>query len=164
MNTQKDIQINLATFFSEINTVEELQLFYKEIDQIISSVFQDSEGLEKVLSSVVSAGKKEKIISLLRASDVSFDNLVEVQKTLELIKEAGSLIPQISLKLAFEPSQNMLRNIGLWFVRNLEQKVFLDIQTESNILGGAHIAYDGEFSDQTLKTKIDHLLSTKKYL
>ncbi len=164
MNTKKDIQINLASFFSEINTVDELLLFYKEIDQIISKLFQNSESLDEVLSSTTSTGKKEKILSILKASEVSFDNLVEVQKTLELIKEAGGLIPVISLTLAFDPSQNMVKDIGLWFVRNLDQKVFLEVRTEPKVLGGAHISYDGEFSDQTLRSKIEHLLNTKKYL
>lgn len=164
MNTHKDIQIDLSSFFSEINTTEELQLFYKEIDLIISRLFHDGGSLEGALSSSVSAGKKEKILELLRASNISAENLVEIQKKLELIKEVGNFIPVISVKLAFEPSQQIVKNINLWFVRNLQEKVFLDISVERNILGGVFLSLNGEFLDRTLKTKIDSLLSTKKYL
>ncbi|MGE5041443.1 MAG: F0F1 ATP synthase subunit delta [Candidatus Levyibacteriota bacterium] len=161
---EKEIPIELQDFFSMIYTKNDLVLFYKEIDQVIADLFKSTEGIKKVLDDQMGHEKSEKIMAFLRASGIDVTNQVKIQEQLQIIKELGNLLPVVSLTLAFEPSAKSTKNISLWFNRNLEQKVLLEISLERGIIGGAHISLDGLYHDGTLKTGINHLLDTKKYI
>lgn len=161
MKEHKNIANDLS-LFETIYTVSELQLFYKEIDIIISSLYHENVSIEQILGELVSPDKNEKIIAYLKAHEIDLTKPIEIQETLLKIKAAGNTLPVVSLALAFEPTEQILKNFTLWFTRNVEKKVLFNISLERQELGGAHIAFDGLYKDLTLKTKIDEYFNGQK--
>lgn len=153
---------NDFSLFETIYTVSELQLFYKEIDNTISNLYHENIHLEQVLVDLVSPDKKEKIISYLKTNEVDLTKPIEVQEALLKLKIVGDTLPVVSLELAFEPTEQVLKNFTLWFTRNLKKKVLFSISLERKELGGAYITCDGLYKDLTLKTKVDEYFGRQK--
>ncbi len=150
------MQPNLTTnVFNSIYTVSELQLFYKEIDHIVSSLFSDSSSISDILEKSLSPEKKEVIINYLENEHVDIKNPVLIQESLLKLKKEGDKIPVVNLTLAFEPTQSILKNMSLWFLRRIQKKVVLNITLERTVLGGAFISYDGKYKDYTIQTKLN---------
>lgn len=141
--------------FDMIYSTSELQLFYKEVDKIISSLFTGSTTAEEKITAAVSPEKKDRIISFLKNSKVNLSNPVEIQEALLKLKKIGDSIPVVYLQLAFEPTEQILKNISLWFLRRTNKKVILNISLERQDIGGAYITFGGLYKDYTLRTKID---------
>lgn len=141
--------------FNSIYSISELQLFYKEIDHIVSGLFSDSSPVSSVLENSLSPEKKEVVMQYLEQNHVDMNNPVLIQESLLKLKSEGNKIPVVNLTLAFEPTQAILKNINLWFLRRTQKKVLLNITLERSILGGAFISYDGRYKDYTVKTKLD---------
>lgn len=141
--------------FDTIYSASELQLFYKEIDKIISSLFIGGSSIEDKMAAVISPEKKERVMSFLKATDANLSNPVEIQEALLKLKKMGETLPVVYLELAFEPTEQILKNISLWFLRRMNKKVILDTTLERQDIGGAYITFGGLYKDYTLKTKID---------
>lgn len=153
--------LEINTLFDSIYTTSELQLFYKEIDQLVSVLFKESQPIEEIMQKLLSPEKKESLLAYLEKSNIDMKNPVMIQEELLKIKKLGNNLPVVHLTLAFEPTTLILKNINLWFLRRLQKKVLLDIVLERTVLGGAFISFDGLYKDYTLKTKIDAYFDKK---
>lgn len=158
---QPNSKLETNTLFDSIYTTSELQLFYKEIDQLVSILFKESQPIEEIMQKLLSPEKKESLLDYLEKSNIDMKNPVMIQEELLKIKKLGNNLPVVHLTLAFEPTTLILKNINLWFLRRLQKKVLLDIVLERIVLGGAFISYDGLYKDYTLKTKIDAYFDKK---
>ncbi len=154
-------KIETIELFNSIYTTAELQLFYKEVDQLVSLLFKGSQPVDEIMQDLLSPEKKENLLSYLQKSNIDLKNPVVLQEELLKIKKLGNNLPVIHLTLAFEPTTAILKNINLWFLRRLQKKVLLDIVLERTVLGGAFISFDGLYKDYTLKTKIDTYFDKK---
>lgn len=161
MKENKDLQDEFS-LFEGIYTVSELQLFYREIDLTISNLYHENVKLEQLLSDLMSPDKKEKIIQYLKENKIDIGRPIEVQESLLKLKTIGNKFPVVSLELAFEPTEQVLKNFTLWFSRNVDKKVLFNITLERSELGGAYVAYDGLYKDLTLKTKVDEYFSKQQ--
>lgn len=161
---QNLVGVDLVDFFSMVRTKNELELFHKEIDQILHEMFESKTDFTLLLDRTVSIEKKNQILSFLQKSDTDVTNLVKVQEKLELIKELGGVIPVISLHLSFEPTEQIVENLSLWLLRNVKQKVLLDINLDRGLLGGAYLSLSGVYFDGSLRTKVETILQTQSYL
>lgn len=148
--------------FDTIYTFSELQLFYKEIDTIVSSLFKSEGQIEGAIHEIVSPEKAENILEYLHTLSVDLKNPVALQEALLKLKSTGNQIPVVHMTLAFEPTNTVLKSISLWFLRREQKKVILDLTLERQILGGAFISYDGLYKDYTLKTKLDKYFSKER--
>ncbi len=160
MQTNTNPQIN--KIFETIYTVSELQLFYKEIDTIISSLFKSQASFENIIKDILSPNKADSFLSYFQELHVDVKNPVAIQEALLQLKILGNQIPVIHMTLAFEPTNAVLKSISLWFSRREQKKVILDLTLERQLLGGAFISYDGLYKDYTLKAKIDRYFQTVK--
>lgn len=153
---------NLPSIYENIYTLAELQLFYKEIDTIVSNLYHENTNLEHSLTELVSPEKKEKLLSYLKDGDVDISKQIKVQEALLKLKTIGESIPMVSMVLAFEPTEQILKNLSLWFSRNLNKKVLFSISLERQELGGAYITYNGLYKDLTVSKKVDEYFNNQK--
>lgn len=156
MDTQiTDIKTENIDLFGYVYTQQDLMSFYKEIDQIMTHMFMGNGNVEKTLDSILSPEKKTAILSYLKQEKVRMENPVDVKVALSNIQKMGNTLPVVKLKLAFEPTGKIIKNISYWFTRRLGQKVILDFSLERHAIGGAFISFGGLYKDYTIKTKID---------
>lgn len=160
---KKNNTINtLPAVFETIYTVSELQLFYKEIDIIVSELYHENTHLEHSITELMSSSKKEKVLSFLKDQETDITKPINIQETLLKLKTSGDSIPVVSLELAFEPTEQILKNFSLWFSRNLGKKVLFSISLERQELGGAFVAFNGLYKDFTVSTKVDEYFNRQK--
>lgn len=94
------------------------------------------------------------------------ENLYELFQQIE--KEAGKL-QQVIIYLAFEPTQTQIEQIHFWMIKNLPQKVTIDIKIDLTLLGGCALVYKGIYKDYSLRSRIQQqgetiLTEFKKYV
>lgn len=156
---------NIKTFemdiYSTVYTKRDLLLFYKEVDQLVDSIFKTDTDFSKSSSSILGKDKKQNVEEYLRANNIDFKNPVAIKETLLKIKKLGEAFPVVSLTLAFEPTEKILKDISFWFIKRLNTKVILDIDYERAFIGGALISYGGRYKDYSLREKIDKYFSSK---
>lgn len=145
----------LASMFNTIYTKEDLVLFYKEIDQLMTLIFTGSGTVEEKMDQILSPDKKKSLLSYFQATHTRPENVVEVKEALSKVGKLGNLLPVISLALAFEPTESTIKTISNWFLRRLHTRVVLDIALERSVIGGAYISFNGTYRNYTLQTKID---------
>lgn len=150
--------------FSSIYTKQDLQLFYKEIDQVKASLFEGPGSLQEKLSAVFNPEKTEEILTFINLEKIRVDSPVFIQEGLEKIKTLGDLLPVISLELAFEPTENVLKKIDTWLMQNIGKKVLVNISLERRDIGGTNISFNGVYKNYTLRNKINEAFEKKNYI
>lgn len=148
--------INFTSLFETIYTKEDLLLFYKQVDQLIALLFTGSGSLEEKMDQLISTDKKKSLMVYLKETNTRTNNLVEVKEKLSEIETIGNNLPMVTVELAFEPTEAIIKTISMWFMRRLNAKVILDFKLERSIIGGAYISYNGTYRDYTLQTKINN--------
>lgn len=164
MESQNKSQIERTLLFETVFTKEDLELFYKEVDQLLSLIFTGPGALEEKMDKIVSADKKNSLINYFKTVNANTSNLIEINQALSKIREIGDAIPIVTLELAFEPTEGVIKAIGYWFLKRLQTKVILDLHLERSIIGGAYIAFNGTYRDYTLQTKINKYFAKSSQL
>lgn len=144
-----------ASLFSTIYTKQDLLLFYKEVDQIMTNMFTEPENFEETASGILAPEKKTAVFNFLKQENVKMNNPVDIKVGLSKIKKIGDNLPIVSLRLAYEPTEAVIKTISSWFIKKLGQKVVIDFSLERSIIGGVYISYNGLYKDYTLKTKVE---------
>lgn len=158
-NTSQPIDLN--QLFSTVYTKEDLLIFYKEIDQLIALLFTGPGELSEKMDQVVAADKKKSLLYYLGATNTRLDNLVDIKEALSKVERLGNALPVVTLELAFEPTESIIKTISYWFVKRIQTKVILDFTLERRIIGGAYVAVNGTYKDYTLQTKINKYFAVK---
>jgi F0F1-type ATP synthase delta subunit len=147
--------------YSTVYTRQDLVLFYKEMDQVINSIFKTQSSFSESSSAVLGMVKKEKIDNYLLEKKVDLNNPVKLKEALEKIKIIGKSFPVVNLTLAFEPTEKILKDVNIWFIKRLNTKVILEISLERKFIGGAYISLDGKYKDYSLEEKINKYFESK---
>ena len=153
---EKEVANNeVNSLFTTVYTRQDLLLFYKEIDQFIAELFKGDGTFEEKVNGYLPWDKKDSILEFLKTEKVRLDNPVEIKETMSKIQKLGDALPVVSLKLAFDPPENILKNLSSWFLRRMQRKVVFEIARERAIIGGVYISYNGLYKDYTLRTKMN---------
>ena len=107
-----------------------------------------SEMLDRVIT-------KEDVDAQIEAIDVVGDSLHRTRNR-ELKKWLMGL-PICDLTLAFEPTKEVLRDLGRWVRKNLDKEAVLRVAVDPGVMAGVEIAFKGRYKDLTVKAKIDDL-------
>ncbi len=151
----------LKDFAKKIKTKEELTFYLEEIAQAQQIVFKNKRGpLSKKVEGKVN-GKLKNFLEKLEEEEVISKSPGQQSSFLEKLKKYLQSLPEIKLEIAFLPSNEFLTRVNQWFEEELSQKIILDLITNSQIVGGAVIEYQGNWRNFSLVKELDKLISQK---
>lgn len=134
-------------------TTEDIVKLDEEIDLLLQSVYNvDKQIFEDALEKMVRIRVAVEIRKLL--SVATSLKKEEIKAILSNAYRTICALPILQLTLAFEPSEASIGNISRWARQNLAPGILLDLSLDRSVLGGAIIAYHGEFYDLTLRKKL----------
>lgn len=98
---------------------------------------------------------KEDVDAQIEVIDIVGDSLHRTRNK-ELRKWLMGL-PVCDLTIAFEPTKEVLRDLGRWVRKNLNKEAVLRVAVDPGVIAGAEIAFKGRYKDLTVRAKIDDL-------
>ncbi len=151
----------LEDLTEKIKTKEELILFLEELSQAQQAAFKQGGVL---LSEKLKGKISEELKNFLERTEKNgmlSKNPEQQYSFLEKIKKYLLSLPEVKLEIAFSPSDDFLKKIGLWFKEALGQKIILDLTVNPKIVGGAIIEYQGNWRNYSLAREIDKSINDK---
>ena len=146
-NKDKKNVIDLSEFFI---TRSQANNFSIHLNTIIESMYTANYNFEKAITSEFGIQKADMFLKILRDNGLQNASLREVQEFLKKIQNIVSSLSVVSLILAFEPSDDVLKSLAQWFVFNVQKQVVFDIQVDPHIIAGVKINYNGKFKDYSV--------------
>jgi hypothetical protein len=149
-------QLDLTDFFqTKLGALD----FSAKIAAISEDIFKSDFILEKSLMPKLGMQKTELFMQLLRDHNINPESNSDLKNFLNMILETVKALPILSIKIALEPSAEILKAIADWFVINLKKQILLDVGVDQNIIGGAAISYNGGYLDLSVKKKFETLVT-----
>src|ERR1700722_15389285 len=148
-------QIDLSDLFT---TKVEANDFLARLTTISEMFFQTSFNLEKALHQHFGVNKSDRIINILRMSNINPESTPAVKDFFIILMTKISTLPVISLTIAFDPQDQTFKTLSQWFFINMHKQVLFDISVDHNILAGANITYNGKFFDFSVKSTFERIL------
>lgn len=149
--------IDLSDLFT---TKAEATDFLSRLTTISEMFFQTGFNLEIALSQHFGVNKKDRIMEILRTSNISIDSLPTVKDFIFVLMTKISTLPVISLAIAFEPEEQTLKALAEWFFINTHKQMLFDISVDRNVIAGARITYNGKFFDFSIRPTFERILET----
>jgi F0F1-type ATP synthase delta subunit len=148
-------QLNLTPFFTTKSQANEFAI---RLNSFSESVYNTQFSLEKASMQYFGMKKSEAFLRLLHDNDVSPDSAAAIKTFVAKMQDAIKTAPLLTVTLAFEPSEKVLRTLSDWFVMNLKKQFLLDIQIDPTIIAGALIRYKGQYLDVSSKPLIERIV------
>lgn len=147
---------------NSIKTTRDLNEISQEIDKLSESIFRTSlQSFDSSLNEIsVKTGERIKNTFLKNNLDVS--NKETIKDFLISLKKKLQEFKTIKLTIAFEPSHSTIENIYNWVISALDNSFILDIEVNENVLGGAVVVFNGQYTDLTIKKTIKEIFDAKR--
>lgn len=139
-----------SKLLSSVRTTDERNLLLGELHMLEHSLYRTGpQGFDEVLTNQVRAWVagiiKDEINSGISDKKQYLRELIEQLKSVRLLK----------ITLGCDPSEGILQAISEWVSKNLGTGAVADVEVDESLLGGARVAYEGKYSDQTLLMRWD---------
>lgn len=102
---------------------------------------------------------KDDVDAQIEAIDIVGDSLQRTRN--KELKKWLIRLPVCDLTIAFEPTKEVLRDLGRWVRKNLDKEAVLRVTVDPGVMAGVEIAFKGRYKDLTVKAKIDDLFPFK---
>ena len=157
MDTNKNKQdiIDLSDFFI---TRSQANDFTVRLNAIVGQMYTANYNFEKAINAQFGIQKADIFLKILRDHGLQNATLREVQDFLKKIQDIVKDLSVVSLTIAFEPSEDMLKSLVQWFTLNVHKQVVFDIQVDHHIIAGVKINYNGKFKDYSVGPLFDTLV------
>lgn len=146
--------LDLTEFFT---TKEQSKDFSARLASLASSLYELDKDLGKSLQEQLGYQKKEKFLNLLRDNNIPLDSNQKITKFLERITKEISSMPEITITIAIEPNEEILKTIADWFLLNLEKQVLINISYNPKLIAGAEIDFLGTHVEFTVEKVLNSL-------
>lgn len=133
--------------------------FVQGLNNILDQLYEVNFNIEKSLSNEFGLERKDKFMTMLRENNMNNTNLDGMKKFLQNMQETTRKLPTLTLTLAFEPNETILKTILQWFLFTLNKQVLLEIDVNKNIIAGATMNYNGKYKDFSVKPQLDQIIS-----
>jgi hypothetical protein len=158
--------LNLTKFFT---TKAQASSFSEAVSRISEKVYITDFNLESTLSNQLGVVKKDLFLQLLQQNNVSLESNSAIKKFLDNIITTIIALPTLSLTIAVEPNEQILKSVIDWCEVNLGKQVIIDVEVNPGLIAGATVQFGGKFFDFSVKPILDEILSqpplpaTEKY-
>lgn len=158
----QDKKTIVAQLFKNVFTYEHLTSLTDEINNLSKLLYVDdkltflqkiAKRTSKELYSAFCEADRNKILPQTPAEIGNF-----LQSLIAYLKS----IPRVNLFLPFDPSDDFIGDLAVWFERNIGQKVILNIRVQEEIIAGAIIEYNGKYKDYSKASQIEAALASIK--
>lgn len=149
--------IDLSDF---IMTHSQANDFTLRLNSIIEQMYTTNYNFEKVVKEQLGVEKADAFFKMLRENGLQNATIPQIQEFLKKIQTIVTNLSVVSLTLAFEPSEEVLKTFAQWFITNINTQVIFDVRVDHNIIGGIKITYNGKFKDYSLGTLFEKLLQS----
>ncbi len=142
--------LDLSAFFQ---TKAQSTDFSSRIARVSEKIYETDFDLDKTLMEEFGLKKKELLLAMFRDNDVSPESPNKLKDFLGSVQKEIALLPVLTLKIAFEPTDKILKTLSEWFVMNIKNQVLFDINVDKRLIAGAILNYNGKDVDYTIKDK-----------
>lgn len=147
--------LDLTDFFQ---TKAQAQDFSLRLAAISEKLYETNFNLEKSLSEQFGIKKKDAFISLLRNNNTNPENVTALITIFSKIQDQIATLPVITLTLAIEPNEEIMKALSNWFLLNLKKHVLFDFRVDTHLIAGTVLTYGGKYLDFSLKPILDEVL------
>lgn len=130
-----------------------------KLDELSKANYSVKSSFEENVEKIFSLSLSDSILTMAKSKNVNLGDPQAIQSFIEDLKSDIQLIPKITLRLAFEPSYDLLRNISMWFESVYGEKHIVEYSLNPEIVGGVVIENDGKYLDYSLKKVIHEKLN-----
>lgn len=150
--------LDLTEFFT---TKEESKDFSARLTNLASNLYELDKNLEKSLQEQLGYQKREKFLNLLRDNNIPLDSNQEITKFLERVTKEISSMSEITITIAVEPNEEILKTIADWFLLNLKKQILINIAVNPKLIAGAEVDFQGNHTEFTVAKVLSSLDTSK---
>jgi len=147
-------EIILSDFFTTKSQANDFSLSLSAISEEIFNIGFD---LNKALLKEFGTHKRDKFIELLRENNISTISGSSINSFIGQIQNTIKSLPQVSIVLAIDPKEEILKAISEWFILNVKKQVLLEITIDPEIIAGAIAGYKGRQFDASIKNEFENI-------
>ena len=144
----------LSYLLSLINTKSYADEIIEKIDELKGSLYNRRVNLDKKMSELFSYELKEKIKAYSWQEQINLNDPESFGRFLTDLRNHIKSMPVISIKIAFYPDEEIVRETVSWFVENYGKNVVVDLIQDQDLVAGAVITFNDQQLDFSLKKKI----------
>ena len=127
----------------------------EKIDELKESLYNKRIDLDKKMGELFSFELKEKIKAYSWQEQVNLNDPVSFGKFLSNLRGHIKNMPVVTVKIAFNPDEEIVKEISAWFVESYGKDILIDLQRDSGLIGGTVIEFNQQSLDFSLKKKLE---------
>lgn len=139
----------------------------EKIDELKESLYNKRVDLDKKMSELFSFELKEKIKAYSWQEQVNLNDPESFGKFLSNLRNHVKNMPVITIKIAFTPDEEIVKEVSAWFIENFGKNVLIDMSYNKNIIAGSIVSFNETEKDFSLRKKIEEKYNSeiwKKYI
>ena len=145
----------LSYFLSLIKTKDYADEVISRIDELKDSLYNRRIDLDKKMSELFSFEMKEKIKAYSWQEQINLNDPESFSKFLSSLRAHIKNMPVVTIRIAFNPNEEIVNEATSWFVENYGKNVQLDFVFDKNLIAGAVIIFNQQSKDFSLKKRIE---------
>jgi len=140
-------ETSLISFLDDIITYGDLAARIDEVSELNRLLYlNDGKSFTARIADKISPGLFKIISSLEQAKQLP-TTTSELEDFFLSLRSYLGKVPHVTLTLAFDPPESLVRLIADWFGKNLAAKTVLEIRVREEIIAGMIIEYNGKYKD-----------------
>ena len=151
--------MNKSTYLSYLLALIKTKAYSDEmigkIDELKDCLYNKRIDLDKKMGELFSFELKEKIKAYSWQEQVNLNDPESFGKFLTNLRNHIKNMPVVTIKIAFNPDDEIVKEVCNWFVENFGKNVLVDLVYDKNLIAGAVIIFNESSKDFSLKKKIE---------
>lgn len=151
--------MNKSTYLSYLLALIKTKAYSDEmigkIDELKDCLYNKRIDLDKKMGELFSFELKEKIKAYSWQEQVNLNDPESFGKFLTNLRNHIKNMPVVTIKVAFNPDDEIVKEICNWFVENFGKNVLIDLVYDKSLIAGAVIIFNESSKDFSLKKKIE---------
>ena len=127
----------------------------EKIDELKESLYNKRIDLDKKMGELFSYELKEKIKAYSWQEQVNLNDPISFGKFLTNLRGHIKNMPVVTVKIAFNPDEEIVKEITAWFVENYGKDILVDLQSDPGLVGGTVVVFNQQSLDFSLKKKLE---------
>lgn len=145
---------DIKLLLSGILTIEDVRRYSEYLRQIEMHLYNANIDLTAQIGMILPHDVKERFLNVLHGAGIDSNDSQAMQVFLADLKNKMNSLPVMVLTIAYEPTEQDLKNYSSFVYTNAGFQVVFDVRKDPSVIGGCKIEFNGKIADFTLKTKI----------
>lgn len=145
----------LGYILSLIKTKQFAEEIIQKLDELKDSLYNKRIDLDKKMSELFSFELKEKIKAYSWQEQINLNDPISFGKFLSHLRAHIKSMPIVTIRIALEPDEEIVKEVSAWFVENYGKHVLVDLILDKKLVAGAIIVFNQISKDYSLKKRIE---------